>query len=399
MDSTPSGEETMTKRLLSGALVALMIVSCGDDKGNNPPPDVTAPGAILDLTISDSTGASMRITWTASGDDAATGTAHEYDMRYATEPITAETWDDATIISGLPDPAAAGEDESATLDDATWWTRYYVGIRVADEAGNWSEISNIAAGTSMPKPDDAFLVRTQDGILKLAMDGSSTPFLPGFQSFEVTSDRIYCGGGDITVYDYLGTEIGTIDVPSPLRSTYFAALPNHRFIVMNNSTDTVHIIDDQGGILAAIGLLPTPDFTNQFLNAVVAGNDVLVSEDGQGHVMRIDLNTYAITQFIDMTTHSGWVGAVDYRDGVCYVCQSQDVFTYTPGSAPELLGSLPSEEYHIIGAVTIGGHVFVSVNFAGKVYRINRATGEVVLFADGLTRPEDLEFFPAPEIY
>lgn len=83
------------------------------------------------------------LTWTAPGDDGIDGTAMEYDLRYReTSFITEVDWETAKRVEDPPVPETCGTVQSDTitnLEDSS----YYFAIKTSDEAGNWSDISNI----------------------------------------------------------------------------------------------------------------------------------------------------------------------------------------------------------------------------------------------------------------
>jgi hypothetical protein len=83
------------------------------------------------------------IHWTAPGDDGLVGRASAYDLRYSDLPITAANFRQATPIGGLPLPAAAGTPESMVVSGLSDNGTIYLAIESADEAGNWSGISNL----------------------------------------------------------------------------------------------------------------------------------------------------------------------------------------------------------------------------------------------------------------
>ncbi|HEX76816.1 MAG TPA: hypothetical protein G4O03_00120 [Dehalococcoidia bacterium] len=111
--------------------------------------DTTSPAAITDLATSNPTCDSITLTWTAPGDDADTGTASQYDIRYSTSTITDANWDAATQCAGEPSPQAAGSSESFTVTELSRGTTYYFAIKTADEVSNWSGLSNVASGTTL----------------------------------------------------------------------------------------------------------------------------------------------------------------------------------------------------------------------------------------------------------
>ena len=72
-----------------------------------PTPTVNPPSAITDLSASAGCASgSVLLTWSAPGGNGSTGTASDYLVRYATQPITDQAaWDAATpIVTGIPDP-------------------------------------------------------------------------------------------------------------------------------------------------------------------------------------------------------------------------------------------------------------------------------------------------------
>ncbi|TSC62576.1 MAG: hypothetical protein G01um101448_27 [Parcubacteria group bacterium Gr01-1014_48] len=110
--------------------------------------DTTAPAAVTNLSASAQGSASIKLIWTAPGDDGNTGAATSYDVRYSTSAITESNWASATAASGEPTPQAAGLSESFTIGSLTSGTGYYFVLKTADESSNTSTISNIAGATT-----------------------------------------------------------------------------------------------------------------------------------------------------------------------------------------------------------------------------------------------------------
>ena len=115
--------------------------------------DTTAPDTVTALSIDSVTQTSATLTWTAVGDDASSGTATTYDLRYSTSPITIANFPAATQATGEPAPKTSGESESFTVTGLAGGTTYYFALRVADEVPNWSGLSNDSNGTTLPPPD------------------------------------------------------------------------------------------------------------------------------------------------------------------------------------------------------------------------------------------------------
>lgn len=125
--------------------VALLLLSaCSDDSGS---PDTTAPAAVLDLTVQDSSGSSVTLVWTAPGDDGASGRAAQYDIRCAADLLSSGNWDAAAVVDTTRVPKPGGQAETlvvAGLSAGAWW----FALKAADEVPNWSGLSNIV-GTSL----------------------------------------------------------------------------------------------------------------------------------------------------------------------------------------------------------------------------------------------------------
>jgi hypothetical protein len=104
----------------------------------------------VDVT-SDPVMVSRTLGWTATGDDGSVGTASAYSLRYSiNESDLTDNWVVCVEVPGLPAPKIAGtlENYTATVSLETG-TTYHFALRVADEAGNWSTVSNRIAWTPL----------------------------------------------------------------------------------------------------------------------------------------------------------------------------------------------------------------------------------------------------------
>jgi len=127
-----------------------------------------APAAVKNLVANATAEGEFLLTWTAPGDDGAkSGTASEYDIRYATSPIAEEDFATASQATGEPKPSLAGEPESFSISGLSPGTNYYFALKTADEVPNWSDISRIAPGLAlngrmMVFPRDVYIGDTQE---------------------------------------------------------------------------------------------------------------------------------------------------------------------------------------------------------------------------------------------
>jgi len=105
----------------------------------------TAPSAIANLGAGNPTETSIRLNWTAPGDDGMVGTAAQYDIRYSTAVITAANFNSATAVTTPPTPLAAGTYQNYTVSGLQSGATYYFAMKTADEVPNWSAISNVVS--------------------------------------------------------------------------------------------------------------------------------------------------------------------------------------------------------------------------------------------------------------
>lgn len=109
---------------------------------------ITATSVNAALSSASATSQSVTLNWTAVGDDGGSGTAAMYDIRYSTVSINDASWNSAIQVSDEPTPQSAGTPESYTVNSLEPATTYYFAIKVADEAGNWSPLSNVVQKTT-----------------------------------------------------------------------------------------------------------------------------------------------------------------------------------------------------------------------------------------------------------
>lgn len=119
----------------------------GDDGNGNEPPtsptDEAPPARVEDLAVTVEGDSAVALTWTAPGDDGASGTAASYDIRHSESPISEENWEGATQADGEPDPADAGSVEWFAFSDTIPDASLFFGLKASDEAGNESVLSNV----------------------------------------------------------------------------------------------------------------------------------------------------------------------------------------------------------------------------------------------------------------
>ncbi|HJX12922.1 MAG TPA: hypothetical protein VJ377_05275 [Dehalococcoidales bacterium] len=111
--------------------------------------DNISPAAVIDLSIAGRSSNSITLRWTAPGDDASSGTAAQYAIRYSISPITSEAdWDAATPAVGIPSPHLAGSIETVEIPGLAAARTFWFALKTADDVPNWSALSNTASGTT-----------------------------------------------------------------------------------------------------------------------------------------------------------------------------------------------------------------------------------------------------------
>lgn len=179
------------KTVTGGRLNAFMAVAI---------PDSISPSPITDATTLDISSSTISLQWTASGDDDLEGTAAFYDIRYANVPITEDNFYGALEVEHNLLPSEAGSTEYLVVDGLTFDTQYYFAIKVVDEWGNTSLISNSPSGTTLGQPvlaftpdslyQELFTGQSNDQTITFSNTGEGTLdfSFPAFNAMELLSD-------------------------------------------------------------------------------------------------------------------------------------------------------------------------------------------------------------------
>lgn len=219
------------------------------------------------------------------------------------------------------------------------------------------------------------------------------------------------GRYELVPYDLEGKRHRAVPIPREVRNMVdFIILPGGRFAFFDNKYDVVHFADISGRHIREVALPETASKGLQNMFGLVVGNSLIISEDGRGQLIAIDLTTYETSIFRDFSRLKGWLGALAYADGSFYLCQSRQVITFEEGSDVLKRIAITPDGY-ITGIVVENGRIFVSVNGVthvkqrslearirtrrGIIYEIDPNTGEVKKLLDGLRYPVGLLFAPA----
>jgi hypothetical protein len=85
----------------------------------------------------------LKLVWTAPGDDGLAGKADHFEVRLSTSPITDSNWDSAWLIGSTPAPLPSGQRQSLIVRGLSRGTTYYFALKSIDDVGNTSALSNV----------------------------------------------------------------------------------------------------------------------------------------------------------------------------------------------------------------------------------------------------------------
>lgn len=162
------------------------------------------------LAATATTASSVTLGWTATGDDSLTGVAHHYELRWSASPITAGNFASATLVStGVPSPAAPGTAQSCTVNGLNRSVDLYFAVRVHDESGNASALSNVVLvdhllDTAPPATPSGLAGGPESGGVHLRWNANTEADLAGYHVY-----RAVAAGGPFTRVD--GTTVTAAD--------------------------------------------------------------------------------------------------------------------------------------------------------------------------------------------
>ncbi len=199
-------------------------------QGQPPPSDTTPPAAITNLTAINPGSNNVTLTWTAPGDDGATGTAAQYDIRYALSAITNNTtFNAAPQAIDIPFPHTASTAETFIVTGLSANTTYFFAIKTADEIPNWSGLSNSASAnttTGQPPPGQPSFNITHSSGKSSFMLGAGANIT---ESFYISSINSFIG--TITLSLQSPPEIQSNSILSPISVNLTAS--ENRTIMLN----------------------------------------------------------------------------------------------------------------------------------------------------------------------
>ena len=267
------------------------------------------------------------LSWTAPGDDGASGRAASYEIRYAPSPIVAGDttgwWGAAQLAGVLPPPLTAGSHEQFTVIGLSTGTTYHFVLRTTDDAGNVSAFSNVstrqagAPGGPLATPAD-FTAQAVPGGVRLAWSEPASGAGSGYHLY-----RREPNGPDTLLATLPVAETSHIDTAARGGSTYEYRVATHQGGV--ESTPAVVSISVPSDLLAttttSVRGYPNParDHVSIRFRAGTADGAA-----GRVRVVIYDLTGHRICQLFDGILPSG-------EQALSWACRSDAGKAIAPG--------------------------------------------------------------------
>lgn len=137
-------DSTIIDHTIAATSANPIIILHNTDGGGTVPQDTIPPEKIDNLGAT--TGLNegeVILTWTAPGDDSATGKASSYSIRYRTGSITESNWNSSNTYNPTPNPKGAGSNQNCTVKGLIGGQKYYFAIKAYDSVQNASALSNV----------------------------------------------------------------------------------------------------------------------------------------------------------------------------------------------------------------------------------------------------------------
>lgn len=154
------------------------------------------PAPVTDLSANVIGPTSATLSFTATGDDGLLGQATAYELRYSTQPITLSSWPNDLAVVGLAPPQPSRTVESRTITGLSPDTEYYVALKVVDDLGQASLLSNLLRFRTL---DGVAPARTTDLLAEVVAPAHSSPSgailtqVSGAYSFETEANNLFDG--------------------------------------------------------------------------------------------------------------------------------------------------------------------------------------------------------------
>ena len=217
-------------------------------------------------------------------------------------------------------------------------------------------------------------------------------------SHESMANYVYVQlGNTITVYDAEGTGQRSFAIPPEvLETTSFTVLPDGGIAFLSNRNDAIYFVDQEGKHLKTLAMLEEPDRHIQTVTGIVVDGRLIVSNNGQGEVIAVDLETYEMSVFRNLKQLKGAIGTIAHADGVFYIAHYHDIYSFTADSE-EITKVVTTPRGNITEIIVEDDQLFAAVNSywprpkqSPTVYEVNLKTRELAELKNAVDNPESL---------
>ncbi len=245
-----------------------------------------------------------------------------------------------------------------------------------------------ACNRAAPPADPGYLlVGTPTGIVRLDLqDGTLAPLGFGSGSFARKDDALYYRAGTrIKVYDLEGNHLRDVVIDPPVPSIEIAVAADGTVLLLDNDGDKIHFLNPDGTLAASVDFGGNPA-TLENLYPLLRGSQLVVSEDGYKRVFAVSLDDRSVRVVKDLSSlEADWLSGIAWDGGAYYVgTNRRTIVRFTESGPATVLATLPDVP---AGLAYAAGRLYAAAYHAGKVYRIDPASGAFEVVAQGLDRP------------
>ncbi|OGL87543.1 hypothetical protein A3I42_02775 [Candidatus Uhrbacteria bacterium RIFCSPLOWO2_02_FULL_49_11] len=366
--------------------------------------DITPPSAVANLAVSSSAPASVTLQWTAPGDDAMSGTASFYDVRYRTAPITESNFATSTPVAGEPAPHAAGTTETFMAPDLTSATTYWFALRTVDGEGNTSALSNNASTTT---PVDA--IPPLVSAITVTNIAAASARISWATEESATSQVNYgttTGYGSSTASTTL-TAAHTIDLISLLPATLYHFVVSSADVFGNTATSSDAVFttlavptpDVTAPVISSISVTDMTSAsamvrwnTNEFANSLVRYGTSTAYTASASNGAIVSVHAIPLLSLAPLTTYHFAVSSADIAGNTA--TSSDHLFTTlatsTPPTATTTISAILKMDPRTLNRVQKGKVINAAVTLPRGVTFEGLETESVLL--NGTVKPVDLKF-------
>lgn len=255
-------------------------------------PDNTPPSPIADFHVTEVNYTSVVLEWTATGESGNIGQSGEFDIRYSTNPITEQNFNEARRGKNIPIPPPSGQHVTFRLTDLNPAVSYYVAIKALDMFNNPSTVSAISVTTLQPPKPEAV---TASLTAELFTGGTSTK--------------------DLLIKN-IGQDELVVRFGVPILNNPIIGKPGNtkgRLFAINGATSTIEELNIKNGDV--IRSIPLPETSTNFKEGLAFDGKYLYYGKGPT-VYKINAETGTVLRYFNFPGYYiiglGWSGQYLY---------------------------------------------------------------------------------------